>query len=132
MLLWQIYVAGNNETYVGLRWKCLIFLYVFNQICSLSTDFHRSGLYQISRNSSAGNRADTLRIDGHDEANTRFSPPRSHASSKHSEITARIPRTSLSLNFFINLILMCLAYKMDTVDETPIFKSSGTFRHVEW
>ena len=33
MLLWQIYVAGNNETYirVGLRWKCPIFCQILTK-----------------------------------------------------------------------------------------------------
>ena len=38
----------------------------------------------------------------------------------------------IGLNFFMNLILMCQAYKMDAVHETSSFKSSGTRRYVEW
>jgi hypothetical protein len=32
VLLWRIYVAGDNETFLGLHIKCPIFLFDFNEI----------------------------------------------------------------------------------------------------
>jgi hypothetical protein len=48
MLLWQLYVAGNNKTYLGLHIEGPIFPSDFNQIRSFSTDFHKILQNQIS------------------------------------------------------------------------------------
>ena len=37
---WQIYVAGNNKTYLGLRENSPYFCPIFNKIRIFSTDFH--------------------------------------------------------------------------------------------
>jgi hypothetical protein len=42
MFLRRIYVAGNNIRYFGLRVKCPIFVFDFNQIWIFSTYFHKS------------------------------------------------------------------------------------------
>ena len=39
MLLWQVYVAGINITYLGLHVKCPTYLLDFNHILRFSTDF---------------------------------------------------------------------------------------------
>jgi hypothetical protein len=51
MLLRQIYVAGNNKTYLGLHVKCPILLSDFNQIWSFSTDFRKGPRNQSARTS---------------------------------------------------------------------------------
>jgi hypothetical protein len=48
MLLWQIYVAGENRTCLGLNVLYLIFLCSFNQIWSVLTDFCKGSQHQIS------------------------------------------------------------------------------------
>ena len=47
MLLWQIYLAENIKTYLGLYVPFPIFLSDFNQICSFWTDFHAGPQSQI-------------------------------------------------------------------------------------
>jgi hypothetical protein len=42
LLLWRIYIAGNNKTYLGFHVKCQIFLFDFDKIWSFSTDLHKS------------------------------------------------------------------------------------------
>jgi len=39
-LLWRIYVAGNNETYLGVHVRCLIYVSNFSWIRIFSADFH--------------------------------------------------------------------------------------------
>jgi len=51
MILRQIYIAGNNETYFGVHPKCPIFLPNFKQIWNFSTDFHEGLENQSSRKS---------------------------------------------------------------------------------
>jgi hypothetical protein len=52
----------------------------FNQICGLSKKISTEiASIKIRGNPSAGSRADTLRIDGYDETNSRFSRLRRHA-----------------------------------------------------
>ena len=51
-LLRRINIAGSNKkVYLGLNVKYPIVLSDFNQILSLSTDFHGNPRYQISRKS---------------------------------------------------------------------------------
>jgi hypothetical protein len=47
MNLWQIYVACNNETYLGLHVKCLMFMSYFKNISSFRTYLHGSPKYHI-------------------------------------------------------------------------------------
>jgi hypothetical protein len=69
MLLWRIYVAGNNKTYLCLEVKCPIFLFSFNQIWSFSTDSYGN----FHRILSSGSHVDARgRTDGYDEADRRF------------------------------------------------------------
>jgi hypothetical protein len=49
ILLWLIYVANNNKTYLGLHVKCPIVVSDFNQLWSFSTHFRKSHQYQISQ-----------------------------------------------------------------------------------
>ena len=51
MILWIFNVAGNNKRYLDLHVKCPILLSDFNQICNISTDFHKTPRHQISRKS---------------------------------------------------------------------------------
>ena len=39
MLLWQIYVAGNNKAYLGFCVSCLTFVSDLHQIWRFATDF---------------------------------------------------------------------------------------------
>jgi len=48
MILRRFNVAGNNKTHLDLHVKCPILLSDFNQICNISTDFHKTPRYQIS------------------------------------------------------------------------------------
>ena len=58
VLSWRIYVASKNKMSLRLKVKCRIFLSVFDQLWTLSTDFHISAHRQISRRPSNGSRAD--------------------------------------------------------------------------
>jgi len=51
MILWQINVGGNSETYLGLHVKFVILLLYFNQIWNLSVGVHRISQYQTSQKS---------------------------------------------------------------------------------
>jgi hypothetical protein len=81
LLLLRINVAGNDETYLGLHIKCLIFLPDFDEIWSFWADFYKSSQYQISRISVQWGLRWCMqtdrRTDGrtyrHDETNRRFS-----------------------------------------------------------
>jgi hypothetical protein len=42
LLLWLIYVAGNNKTYLGFHVKCPIICSDFNQLRIFSTHFYKS------------------------------------------------------------------------------------------
>jgi hypothetical protein len=42
MLLWRIYVAGNNKECLGLHEKCPLFLPEFDLIWSFSADFRKN------------------------------------------------------------------------------------------
>jgi hypothetical protein len=48
LLLWRIYVAGSNNTYLGLHVECPLFLSDINLILTFSADFHRSLQCQMS------------------------------------------------------------------------------------
>ena len=56
---WRTYVCGIIQTCSGLRAKCPMFLFDFNQIWSLSTGFHEIPRYQIRGNPSCGGRIGT-------------------------------------------------------------------------
>jgi hypothetical protein len=73
MLLWRIYVAGNNKMHTGLHVTCPTLSSNLNQIWIFSTDFHRSPHYQISRISVQSYLRTDGQTDGHDEANKHFS-----------------------------------------------------------
>jgi len=69
-------IAGNNNLYSGLHAKCPIFSSDFKQTWTLSTDFHESCQYQISRKSVQRELCWHLwtngRMDGRVEVNSRF------------------------------------------------------------
>jgi len=43
------YVAGINNTYLGLHVKCPIFVFDFNHIWSFSREFHKRLHFKISQ-----------------------------------------------------------------------------------
>ena len=53
------FVAGSDKTHFDLHVKWPTFLSDFNYVCSISTDFHESPQYKITRNRSSGSSADT-------------------------------------------------------------------------
>jgi hypothetical protein len=61
MLLWQIYVAGINITYLGLHVKCPTYLLDFNHIWHFSTDIYNIKVTDIKLygSPSSGSLADT-------------------------------------------------------------------------
>ena len=61
MLLWQIFVAGRNVTYLGLHVKCLTYLLDFNHIWRFSTDFYNMKVTNVKLygSPSGGSLADT-------------------------------------------------------------------------
>jgi hypothetical protein len=59
MLLWRVYMAGNNTTYFGLHVMCPVFLSNFNQIWIFSTDFLKSPRIRFNGNLSSESRSDT-------------------------------------------------------------------------
>jgi hypothetical protein len=61
MLLWQIYVAGMNITYLGLHVKFPTYLLDFNHIWPFSTDFYNIKVTNVKLYGSpfSGNLADT-------------------------------------------------------------------------
>ena len=61
LILWQIYVANNNNTYFGLHVKCPVLLSNFNQIWIFSTYFHTRPQYPFPKNPSSAHRTDTCR-----------------------------------------------------------------------
>ena len=71
ILLWPIYVTGNNKKNAGLHVKCPIVLYDFNQIWISSKDFHKSPQYQVSRKSVRWDPRSCMRTDG--RTSRRFS-----------------------------------------------------------
>ena len=62
------------EKYIGLHVKCPLFLLEFNETSILSTVFRKVLKYQISLKSVQWEPSCSMGTDGHDEANSRFSP----------------------------------------------------------
>jgi hypothetical protein len=74
MLLWRIYVAGNNKTYLGLHVNCLYFCPILNKLEVSRQNFINVSNIKFHRNPSSGCRADACGLmDRHDEAPRRFS-----------------------------------------------------------
>lgn len=64
MTLYRNNAAGNNKMYWGSHWKCLIFLFDFNQISIFLAGFKTGFQYQISRNAFKLDMSWYMRRDG--------------------------------------------------------------------
>ena len=73
ILLWRIYVAGNNNTCIVFHVWCSIFFPDFNQIWSFSVHFNSSPQYQVSPKSVQWQPRRYIWTYGNDEANRYFS-----------------------------------------------------------
>jgi hypothetical protein len=91
----EIYVAGNNKTFLRLRVKCPLYLSDCYQIWSFSTDFRKIPRIKFTDILLVGAALMHLegQTDGHDEDNRRFSRLYERAyksATKHTHLFDRI------------------------------------------